>query len=158
MGRKKHYPKSHKLHDPAQEEATQEAPAQQQPSVNDTADTAQEQKKAAEQEADAAKREAPKAQESAQSDAAQKEEQAMAEQEEKEAPVTTDLGAKGLTSEEAQELLKKYGYNEIKAKEETWLHRLFRRFWGPIPWMIEIAAILSAIAHRWEDFTIIMVL
>ncbi len=132
MGRKKHYPKSHKLHEPAQEEATQES--------------------------DQAKEGASEVEESAQSDAAQKEEQAMAKEEEKEAPVTTDLGAKGLTSEEAQELLKKYGYNEIKAKEETWLHRLFRRFWGPIPWMIEVAAILSAIAHRWEDFTIIMVL
>ncbi|WP_139248782.1 P-type ATPase [Marinobacter antarcticus] len=22
-------------------------------------------------------------------------------------------------------------------------HRIFRRFWGPIPWMIEIAAILA---------------
>ena len=36
------------------------------------------------------------------------------------------------------------------------MHRLFRRFWGPIPWMIETAAVLSAIARRWEDFAVIM--
>ncbi len=36
--------------------------------------------------------------------------------------------------------------------------RIFRRLWGPIPWMIEVAAILSALAGKWEDFAIIMVL
>ncbi len=65
---------------------------------------------------------------------------------------------KGLTSKEAEERLKKYGYNEISVKEESTLHRIFRRFWGPIPWMIEIAGILSAVAHRWEDFTIIIIM
>jgi H+-transporting ATPase len=65
---------------------------------------------------------------------------------------------KGLSTEEAQERLKKYGPNEIAEKEETWWHRLFRRFWGPIPWMIEVAAILSAIVKHWEDFTIIVIL
>ncbi len=65
---------------------------------------------------------------------------------------------KGLTNQEAEKRLKKYGFNEIQEKEESWLHRLFRRFWGPIPWMIEVAAILSAAAKRWEDFTIILIL
>ena len=64
----------------------------------------------------------------------------------------------GLSSEEAEERLKKYGSNAIEEKEETWLHRLLRRFWGPIPWMIEVAAILSALVQRWEDFTIITIL
>jgi len=62
----------------------------------------------------------------------------------------------GLNAKEVKERLDKFGFNEIKEKEESWTHRLFRRFWGPIPWMIEIAAILSAIAHRWEDFSVIM--
>ncbi|WP_457564256.1 plasma-membrane proton-efflux P-type ATPase [Caminibacter sp.] len=69
----------------------------------------------------------------------------------------TDL-QKGLSTEEAKERLKKYGPNEIPEYKEPLWHRIFRRFWGPIPWMIEIAAILSAIVHRWEDFTIIMIM
>ena len=31
-------------------------------------------------------------------------------------------------------------------------------FWGPIPWMIEGAAVLSCAAQHWEDFTIILVM
>ena len=65
---------------------------------------------------------------------------------------------RGLTSDEAKERLDKYGPNAIEEKEESWGHRLFRRFWGPIPWMIEVAAILSAMAQRWEDFTVITLL
>ncbi len=61
----------------------------------------------------------------------------------------------GLSQKEADKRLKKYGYNEIEEKEESWLHRLFRRFWGPIPWMIEVAAILAAVIHHWEEFYII---
>ncbi len=64
----------------------------------------------------------------------------------------------GLTSTEAQERLDKYGPNELKAKEDSALLRLFRRFWGPIPWMIEMAAGLSYYSHRYEDLTIILIL
>jgi len=64
----------------------------------------------------------------------------------------------GLSTARAEQLLEKYGYNEIKEQSESWQHRLFRRFWGPIPWMIEAAIILSAIAKRWEDFIVILLL
>ena len=65
---------------------------------------------------------------------------------------------KGLAPEEAKKRLEQYGYNEIPEKEESIFHRVFRRFWGPIPGMIEVAALLSAVVRRWEDFTIIMIL
>jgi len=66
--------------------------------------------------------------------------------------------AQGLSSAKAAERLTRYGYNEIEEHEEPLWHRIFRRFWGPIPWMIEAAAALSAIVQKWEDFIIITVM
>ena len=65
---------------------------------------------------------------------------------------------KGLSNDEAQERLAYFGANEIDEKEEALWHRIFRRFWGPIPWMIEVAAILSILVQRWEDFIIITIM
>jgi H+-transporting ATPase len=65
---------------------------------------------------------------------------------------------KGLSHSEAIKRLKKYGYNEIPEKNESSWQRLFKKLWGPIPGMIELAALLSAITCHWEDFTIIIVL
>jgi len=65
---------------------------------------------------------------------------------------------RGLRKAEAEVRLTRYGYNQIEEQEESLLHRIMRRFWGPIPWMIEVAAVLSAIVGKWEDFGIIMVM
>ena len=67
-------------------------------------------------------------------------------------------GARGLSDTEAEQRLAQYGYNEIEEKEEPLWHRIFRRFWGPIPWMIEVAALLSAVVRKWDDFVIIAVM
>jgi H+-transporting ATPase len=64
----------------------------------------------------------------------------------------------GLDQAEAQIRLKKYGYNEISEKEGSWFLKLLTYFWGPIPWMIEAASILSALVRHWPDFYIILVL
>ena len=65
--------------------------------------------------------------------------------------------AQGLSTE-AERRLHESGPNEISTHEETLLHRIGRRFWGPIPWMIELAAILSAAVGKWDDFGIILVM
>jgi H+-transporting ATPase len=36
----------------------------------------------------------------------------------------------GLSAKEAEERIKKYGYNELDEKTQSWVLRLFRRFWG----------------------------
>jgi H+-transporting ATPase len=62
---------------------------------------------------------------------------------------------KGLTASEAQNRLQQYGYNEISEKKINPLLKLLSYLWGPIPWMIEVAAILSAVVNEWSDFWII---
>jgi H+-transporting ATPase len=64
----------------------------------------------------------------------------------------------GLSASEAEKRLQQYGYNELKEHEETLWHRIWRRFWGPIPWMIEVAAVLSAVVQKWDDFLIITIM
>ena len=64
----------------------------------------------------------------------------------------------GLTSAEAKARIEKYGRNELVDKEASDLEKFLRFFWGPIAWMIEVAAILSLLMGHWADLTIILVL
>lgn len=64
----------------------------------------------------------------------------------------------GLSSDQVSARLDECGYNEISEKEETALMKFLKNFWGPIPWMIEAAAVLSALIHHWDDFFIILLL
>jgi H+-transporting ATPase len=64
----------------------------------------------------------------------------------------------GLTQAEAQRRLAQYGPNEIEEKKTNLFLKFLTYFWGPIPWMIEAAVILSAVARHWPDFGIILVL
>ena len=50
----------------------------------------------------------------------------------------------GLTQAEAQKRLTQYGPNEIEEKKTNPFLKFLTYFWGPIPWMIEAAVILSA--------------
>ena len=64
----------------------------------------------------------------------------------------------GLSQAEAQKRLTQYGPNEITEKKANPLLKLLTYFWGPIPWMIEAAVILSGVLRHWPDFFIILVL
>ena len=64
----------------------------------------------------------------------------------------------GLTGAEATTRLTKYGANEIVEQKTNPLLKFLMFFWGPIPWMIEVAVILSGIVRHWPDFFIILVL
>jgi H+-transporting ATPase len=64
----------------------------------------------------------------------------------------------GLSRAEAQKRLAQYGPNEIEEKKTNPFLKFLTYFWGPIPWMIEAAAILSAVARHWPDFAIILLL
>jgi H+-transporting ATPase len=64
----------------------------------------------------------------------------------------------GLSSSEAEKRLQQYGPNEIQEKKVNPLKKFLGYFWGPIPWMIEAAVIMSAVIQRWPDFGIILTL
>ena len=59
--------------------------------------------------------------------------------------VETELGYSpgGLSQAEAVARLERYGPNEIGEHKTNPLLKFLSYFWGPIPWMIEIAVILS---------------
>ena len=64
----------------------------------------------------------------------------------------------GLAQAEAARRMAQYGPNELPEKKENPLLKLLASFWGPIPWMIEAAAVLSLVVRHWADFVIISVL
>ncbi len=64
----------------------------------------------------------------------------------------------GLSSTEATKRLAEMGPNALPEEHKSLLIRFFNYFWGPIPWMIEIAAILSLVVKHWTDFFVIFAL
>ena len=63
-----------------------------------------------------------------------------------------------MTGAEAEKRLETYGPNSLSEKKTHPLIKFLGYFWGPIPWMIEAAAILSLIVRHWTDLVIICVM
>jgi H+-transporting ATPase len=61
----------------------------------------------------------------------------------------------GLTAAEAAARLERDGPNAIVAHEEPLWHKLLGYVWGPIPWMIEAAALISLVRRDWADFGVV---
>jgi H+-transporting ATPase len=76
------------------------------------------------------------------------------------AAITAEFGKlgtspKGLSADEAAARLAKYGRNAIEARDESRWTKLVGYFWGPIPWMIEAAALISLLRQDWPDFWVV---
>jgi H+-transporting ATPase len=69
-----------------------------------------------------------------------------------------DASLDGLNQTEAERRLAQYGPNELREEKVNPLLEFLSYFWGPIPWMIEVAAVLTALLRHWADFIIVMVL
>ena len=62
---------------------------------------------------------------------------------------------RGLTTAEASDRLQRYGPNEVsEPRESVWL-AFARKFWSPVPWMLEAAVVLTIILGREADAAII---
>ncbi len=64
----------------------------------------------------------------------------------------------GLSQAEVEQRRAQFGCNELPEKKVNPLLKFLSYFWGPIPWMIEVAVILSAVVGHWADFGIILTL
>lgn len=61
----------------------------------------------------------------------------------------------GLTSDEAAERLRQFGSNIITRESRGGLIMFLRRFWGIVPWMLELAIILDIALKRYVEAGII---
>jgi H+-transporting ATPase len=61
----------------------------------------------------------------------------------------------GLTTKEVNEHLAKYGRNEIAIERPSRIKILLSKFWGLVPWMLELAIILDLVLGRWVEAIII---
>ena len=66
-----------------------------------------------------------------------------------------DATREGLASAEAARRLAQYGPNSIVDRTESKWRRLLTYFWGPLPFLIEAAAIISGLRRDWPDFAIV---
>ena len=71
---------------------------------------------------------------------------------------TLDASPEGLAAGDAAERLSRYGPNEVAETRPNPVLVLLGYFWGPIPWMIEAALVLSLLVRHWTDAVIIAAL
>ncbi|MBU3887890.1 plasma-membrane proton-efflux P-type ATPase [Methylosinus sp. KRF6] len=83
---------------------------------------------------------------------------AFAELSAQEALAKLESAPEGLSAEEARRRLGVYGPNTLEEKRVPLWRRLLTYFWGPIPWMIEVAAVLSAVNEDWRSFGVILLM
>jgi H+-transporting ATPase len=67
-------------------------------------------------------------------------------------------GPHGLSTEEAQRRLATYGPNEIREVKPNPLVAFLRKFWAPVPWMLEATIGLELLLHHQAEAVIIAVL
>jgi H+-transporting ATPase len=64
----------------------------------------------------------------------------------------------GLSESEAGNRLEVFGYNEIKEKKRNLFLEFLLRYWGPMPWLLELAMGLSFVLKHYLEGIIILVL
>ncbi|TAK84611.1 MAG: plasma-membrane proton-efflux P-type ATPase [Betaproteobacteria bacterium] len=70
----------------------------------------------------------------------------------------TAEAAEGLTSAEAQARMREQGPNAIAQARPSMVKAFLLKFWGLIPWMLEIAIVVDLLLGRWVEAVVIVVL
>ncbi|MEM3594840.1 MAG: HAD-IC family P-type ATPase, partial [Candidatus Jordarchaeaceae archaeon] len=61
----------------------------------------------------------------------------------------------GLSSREVRRRIEEYGYNEIPEVRVSPIVDFVKKFWGPIPWMLEITIVLTFILGKYFEMIIV---
>ena len=69
--------------------------------------------------------------------------------------ITPNYSAEGLSSDEAAALLQQHGPNAVAEARPRRLRVLLGKFWGLIPWMLELALLIDLILGRWVEAGVI---
>ena len=64
----------------------------------------------------------------------------------------------GLTKGEVQRRLQIFGFNEVAEKRSNPVLAFLLRYWGPMPWLLELAIVLSVVLKHYLEAGIIFVL
>ncbi len=71
---------------------------------------------------------------------------------------TTASATPGLSAQEAQERLLRYGPNAVPEERPHPLLLFVHKFWSPVPWMLEATLLLELVLHRFTQAVIIAIL
>ncbi len=69
-----------------------------------------------------------------------------------------DSRVTGLASDEANQRLSEYGYNEIAEEKHSPVRDFLARYWGPMPWLLELTMLLSFLLSHIVDGLIVFIL
>ena len=64
----------------------------------------------------------------------------------------------GLTTAEARDRLDRYGANIIPEQHPHPVLSLLRRFWGPIPWMLEATIVIQLLLEKSGEAAVVAIL
>lgn len=70
-------------------------------------------------------------------------------------PAAGESHPHGLTSQDAGRRLKEYGPNAVAEEKPRMIIELLRKFWAPVPWMLEVTVILELILDKKLEAAII---
>jgi len=69
-----------------------------------------------------------------------------------------DTSEAGLTSAAAGDRLRQFGYNEIQEPKRNPITEFLKRYWGPMPWLLEISIVLTLVLGHYMESVIIFAL
>jgi len=69
-----------------------------------------------------------------------------------------NVSASGLKDSEARDRIELFGYNEVAEEKKNPVVEFLLRYWGPMPWLLELAIVLSIVLKHYLEAGIIFAL